>query len=44
MPKSIDASAGQHPGNFPFPQAFTHLAINDAIFQLTEAEQAKAAA
>jgi hypothetical protein len=34
--------ATQHLGNFP--QAFTHLAMIEAIYQLTEAEQAKAAA
>ncbi len=34
--EEIDASTGQHLGNFP--QAFTHLAMIEAMYQLIEAE------
>ncbi len=36
--EEIDASSGEHLGNFP--QAFTHLALIDAVSRLIEAEQA----
>jgi len=36
--EEIDTSTGQHLGNFP--QAFTHLALIEAVSQLIEAEQA----
>jgi GH15 family glucan-1,4-alpha-glucosidase len=35
--EEIDTSTSQHLGNFP--QAFTHLALIEAIYQLTEAER-----
>jgi GH15 family glucan-1,4-alpha-glucosidase len=35
--EEIDTTTGQHLGNFP--QAFTHLAMIEAIYQLTDAEQ-----
>ena len=38
--EEIDVSTGQHLGNFP--QAFTHLALIDAVWQLIEAEQGAA--
>jgi GH15 family glucan-1,4-alpha-glucosidase len=38
--EEIDTTTGQHLGNFP--QAFTHLALIEAIYQLTEAEEAAA--
>jgi GH15 family glucan-1,4-alpha-glucosidase len=34
--EEIDATTGQHLGNFP--QAFTHLAMIEAMYQLIEAE------
>jgi GH15 family glucan-1,4-alpha-glucosidase len=34
--EEIDTSSGEHPGNFP--QAFTHLALIDAVGRLIEAE------
>jgi alpha,alpha-trehalase len=34
--EEIDATTGQHLGNFP--QAFTHLALIDAVTRLIEAE------
>jgi alpha,alpha-trehalase len=36
--EEIDAATGQHLGNFP--QAFTHLALIEAVSQLIEAEEA----
>ena len=38
--EEIDTSTGQHLGNFP--QAFTHLALIEAVWQLIEAEQGTA--
>jgi GH15 family glucan-1,4-alpha-glucosidase len=38
--EEIDVSTGQHLGNFP--QAFTHLALIDAVWQLIEAEHGAA--
>jgi GH15 family glucan-1,4-alpha-glucosidase len=38
--EELDPTTGQHLGNFP--QAFSHLALIDAIYQLIEAEQAAA--
>jgi GH15 family glucan-1,4-alpha-glucosidase len=38
--EEIDASSGEHLGNFP--QAFTHLALIDAVSQLIEAESVNA--
>jgi alpha,alpha-trehalase len=37
--EEIEASSGEHLGNFP--QAFTHLALIDAVSRLIEAEQAQ---
>lgn len=39
--EEIEASTGEHLGNFP--QAFTHLALIDAVSRLIEAEEAEAA-
>ena len=39
--EELDAVSGQHLGNFP--QAFTHLALIDAVTQLIELEAARAA-
>jgi alpha,alpha-trehalase len=39
--EEIDASTGDHLGNFP--QAFTHLALIDAVSRLIEAEELQAA-
>ena len=39
--EELDAVSGQHLGNFP--QAFTHLALIDAVTQLIELESARAA-
>jgi len=38
----IDADSGQHLGNYP--QAFTHLALIDAVMMLIELETTQAAA
>jgi len=38
--EEIDATTGQHLGNFP--QAFSHLALIDALSRLIDAEKAKA--
>jgi len=38
--EEIDATTGQHLGNFP--QAFSHLALVDALSRLIDAEEAKA--
>jgi GH15 family glucan-1,4-alpha-glucosidase len=38
--EEIDTTTGQHLGNFP--QAFTHLALIEAIYELTDAERGAA--
>lgn len=38
--EEIDASTGRHLGNFP--QAFTHLALINAVMKLISAEEAYA--
>jgi len=40
--EEIDAATGEHLGNYP--QAFTHLALIEAVSQLIEAEQASSGA
>jgi GH15 family glucan-1,4-alpha-glucosidase len=40
--EEIDATTGEHLGNVP--QAFTHLALIDAVGRLIDAEQAAALA
>ena len=39
--EEIDADSGQHLGNYP--QAFTHLALIDAVTQLIESDATQAA-
>jgi len=38
--EEIEAASGRHLGNFP--QAFTHLALIDAVLRVIAAEQAAA--